>query len=99
MAYSTSGDLHWSTSGLPDGTYTVRLYFADDDASSPSRFHINVQGGAVERSNFSPVESGGGASQAASVTLSGVTVSGGTLTLDLIQVANVPLISAIAITN
>ena len=99
MAYASSGDLHWSTSGLPDGTYSVRLYFADDNASNPSRFHINVQGGAVEVSNFSPVEAGGGASQAASVTLNGVAVSGGTLTLDLVRVDNTPLISAIAITN
>ena len=99
MVYATQGDLSWSKSGLPDGTYTVRLYFAEVDADNPSRFHINVQGGAVERSNFSPMESGGGANQAVTVTLSGVTVTDGTLTLDLIRVTNAPLISGIAITN
>ena len=36
MAYSTSGDLHWSTSGLPDGTYTVRLYLRMTTPAAPA---------------------------------------------------------------
>jgi len=99
LAYATSSNLSWSTSGLPDGTYTVRLYFVDDDARHASRFNINIQGGPVEVSNFSPIEAGGGENQAAIVTLTGVQVSGGTMSLDLTQVDNYPLLCGIAITN
>ncbi len=50
-------DLIWTQTGLPNGTYNVRLYFVEYDKNKASEFGITVQG--VERvRSFRPMDSG-----------------------------------------
>lgn len=75
---TTGKNLQWQVSGLPNGTYTVYLYFAEVDSSHRARFRIYVQGTRVQ-SNYQPDSVG--MYTASIYTASNTTVSDGTLTV------------------
>jgi Flp pilus assembly pilin Flp len=81
-----SRDLNWQKTGIPTDTYTVKLYFIEDDASAPSKFHIEVQG-VRKVENYRPLDAG--LKVGSVVTIENVVVSGdGVLAIKLDQVAN-----------
>jgi len=69
---------------LPDGTYTVRLHFAETHAPiyrpGMREFHVSVQGQRV-LSGFDPFREGGGFARPSVIEVSGVAVSDGELTV------------------
>lgn len=75
---TTGKNLQWQMSGLPNGTYTVYLYFAEVDSSHRARFHIYVQGARVQR-DYRPESVG--MYTASIYTANNTTVSDGTLTV------------------
>ena len=91
----STSTLTYTRSGIPNGSYTVRLYFADTNSSSAT-FHIDLQG-VRKASSFRPYNSGN--KTAVTLTYSNIQVTNGTLTLLFTKVTNYAFVSGIEITN
>lgn len=85
----------WSKS-VPNGTYTVTLYFLDYRSDKPAKFHIDIEG--VRRyNNYEPKTVCGGLNIGCTFQVTGVTVTDGTLNLLLTERSNATVISGISI--
>jgi len=93
MAYA-SKQLNWQATGLPNGTYTVTLYFTEADAKHPSTFHIKVQQKMVQK-NFTPFE---GKTFVAYTVTTTAKVTDGTLLVQLLPVKNYPSLCGVSLT-
>jgi Flp pilus assembly pilin Flp len=98
MAFSGKGangtELHWTKTGLPNGTYTVTLHFTEADAKHPSTFHIKVQKKMVEN-QYTPYA---GKLFVAHPVTTTAEVTDGTLAVELIPVKNYPSLCGVALT-
>lgn len=93
MAYA-SKQLDWQATGLPNGTYTVTLYFTEADAKHPSTFHIKVQRKMVQQ-HFTPFE---GKTFVAYTVTTTAEVTDGTLLVELLPVKNYPSLCGVSLT-
>ena len=86
--------------GIPlnNGTYTVKLHFADLAWNTPGKrvFDVSVQG-QLRVPNLDIVASAGGGNTALVVPIQNVQVTGGKLTIDLKASVDFPAISGIEI--
>ncbi len=84
--------------GVPDGAYTLKLYFADPVYTTANQRIFDVQAeGSTILSNFDIAAQGGG--KAALVNTFNVNVTGGALNLSFIKKTDNPIISAIELFN
>jgi hypothetical protein len=84
---------------VPNGTYTVRLKFAEIFFTQAGQrvFHVDINN-LRRLTNFDVVQAAGGAFRALDQTFS-VTVTNGQIAIDLIPVVSAPKVNAIEITS
>ena len=99
QTYVYNPTLNWSWS-VPNGTYTVNLHFSEPWATAAGQrvFNINIEG--VPRwTGFDIYAAAGARFTATTLSFSNVTVSDGTINIDLIGTTNNALVSAIEVTR
>jgi hypothetical protein len=84
---------------VPNGTYTVKLHFADFyfTAAGQRKFNVNVEGGQGVLTNYDIVAKAGGNSKAVIETLNNISVTDGVLNMNFISLVDNAKVSAIEI--
>ena len=84
---------------VPNGTYTVKLHFADFyfTASGQRKFNVNVEGGQGALTNYDIVAKAGGNAKAVVETLNNISVTDGVLNMNFISLVDNAKLSAIEI--